>query len=93
MAEPAAGPSRRATVTDEDEEINLEAGVPVNGAGPTTNGDDNDDEENGDGLPSDASETLYLHNLNEKVQVDGKCLVGGWNCPLRAGEQGRPEMW
>lgn len=83
MAEPAtAGPSRRATVMDEDEEIKLEAGVPVNG-GPSANGEgegEGDGEGEGvsaDGLPSNASQTLYLHNLNEKVQVDGECLVCG----------------
>ncbi|BEI86273.1 hypothetical protein CcaverHIS002_0605600 [Cutaneotrichosporon cavernicola] len=60
-----AGPSRHATVTDEAEELVLEAGVPTS---TEVNG-------NGTGAASpvsepEASETLYLHNLNEKVQVD-----------------------
>ncbi|BEJ17254.1 hypothetical protein CspHIS471_0606550 [Cutaneotrichosporon sp. HIS471] len=56
-----AGPSRHATVTDEAEELILEAGVPetteVNGTASAMS-------------EPEANETLYLHNLNEKVQVD-----------------------
>lgn len=72
----AAGPSRRATVTDEAEELALEAGVApppadgaagagANGAAEAADGDEGAEDE------AAPRETLYLHNLNEKVQVNG----------------------
>lgn len=81
---PAAGPSRAATVEDESTALAAEAGVVVasssssapaaaNGSTSAANGDADDDDEQLDanGLPKNASETLYLHNLNEKVRIPG----------------------
>jgi hypothetical protein len=65
----AAGPSRHATVTDEAEELALEAGH-----APTANGAANGEAEEPEG--GKASATLYLHNLNEKVQVKGGFCAG-----------------
>ncbi|KLT44151.1 RNA-binding domain-containing protein [Cutaneotrichosporon oleaginosum] len=66
----AAGPSRHATVTDEAEELALEAGH----VAPTANGEGRDaGNVDGDGdaeMGAAVCSTLYLHNLNEKVQVD-----------------------
>lgn len=105
MAEPeVAGPSRRATVMDEDEEIKLEAGVPVSGpSGSTPNGTGADGEakENGaagegkaegegEGEEGPSSSTLYLHNLNEKVQVPGMCCGC---CPHAAEGSSGVEAW
>ncbi|KAL1408034.1 hypothetical protein Q8F55_004831 [Vanrija albida] len=67
VAPPSAGPSRAA-----------DAPAPAPPAENGTNGvhapadandDDDDDELGPDGLPKNASETLYLHNLNEKVRI------------------------
>jgi len=81
MADAIAGPSRVATVKDEAEEyasssvvVSTANGATANGA----NGDEDAQEEIGaDGLPKDACETLYLHNLNEKVQIDGASAFRG----------------
>lgn len=70
MAESIAGPSRAATVQDEAEEGAASTVVLTNGNG--TAGDDEEEvEELGpDGLPKNASPTLYLQNLNEKVGIN-----------------------
>jgi hypothetical protein len=55
--------------------------APVNGADPNANGEattskkDDDDE---DKIPDDATETLYIQNLNEKVKMPGGSLRHFW---------------
>jgi hypothetical protein len=82
MADAIAGPSRAATVKDEAEDYadsttvaaatNGSSSTAANAKGANANDDETTAEELGpDGLPKDASETLYLHNLNEKVQISG----------------------
>jgi hypothetical protein len=56
--------------------------APVNGADANANGEatttskkDDDDE---DKIPDDATETLYIQNLNEKVKMPGGSLPHFW---------------
>lgn len=77
MADAIAGPSRVATVKDEEDEyaaggavVSATANGAANGNGTETDAE-HADELGADGLPKDACATLYLHNLNEKVQIDG----------------------
>ena len=77
--------SLQASVADEAEELQAEAGLssslplgptdPADGEVKNENGDGVDEEEEAeedpDRLPNDACETLYLQNLNEKVRVEG----------------------
>lgn len=69
MAEPApsAGPSRVADAPTAP--VPAENGL--NGAAHAADDDDDEDQLGPDGLPKNASETLYLHNLNEKVRIPG----------------------
>jgi hypothetical protein len=73
-----AGPSRLPTISTEDEEVAAESGVAVPPAQPTSAGPTGDLETqpparpDPNALPESACETLYIQNLNEKVQVEGK---------------------
>jgi U2 small nuclear ribonucleoprotein B'' len=76
MATATAGPSRLPTISTEDEEIAAESGVVAE-----TSATDNGDGAGGPTvsepipepapIPDVACETLYIQNLNEKVQVEG----------------------
>lgn len=83
---PQPGPSRTATVADESDEAAAEAGVSTNGTNGTNgdavkteetkaNGDEDEAEEDPDAIPRNACETLYIQNLNEKVQLPGEWPV------------------
>lgn len=77
-----AGPSRLPTISTDDEEKTAESGV-AGSAQPTSGGPTGDLESqppaqpDPNALPESACETLYIQNLNEKVQVDGKLEVFG----------------
>jgi hypothetical protein len=99
--DPQPGPSRTATVADEADEVAAEAGVALTNGTNGTNGangsavkvedikqdGDEEEEEDPDAIPRNACETLYIQNLNEKVQIPGECAERfAW-----AGESGREE--
>lgn len=63
--EAEAGPSRSEPVPDQHQ-------PPSAGAENGTAGG------NDDGLPPNASETLYLHNLNEKVRIPSMLYASLW---------------
>lgn len=83
--DPQPGPSRTATVADESDEIAAESGVVstngqsngAGGAGEAANGTGGEEEgeEDPDAIPKNACETLYIQNLNEKVQLPGELGV------------------
>ena len=92
---PQPGPSRSATVADEEEELAAEQGTNV---GPGAPGSDEpaglatgveseqpeqatapeeEEEIDPNAIPAYACETLYIQNLNEKVQTPGE--LGFWS--------------
>ena len=76
---PQPGPSRSATVADEEEELAAETGTNV-GPGPATAPEqtqapevpEEEEEIDPNAIPAYACETLYIQNLNEKVQTPGE---------------------
>lgn len=63
---------------------------PTNGAGGAANGEDTEMDDT-NALPEDATEVLYIQNLNEKIKIDSKshlCLV----CLVGATGNGEREM-
>lgn len=91
---PQPGPSRSATVADEEEELAAEQGTNV-GPGPVTGMEapatgmetapetqapevpEEEEEIDPNAIPAYACETLYIQNLNEKVQTPGE--LGFWS--------------
>lgn len=73
-AQPLASTSTAAAgATDASGDVKMDG--PADGAGDATGsaaeGDKEDDGLGPDGLPRDATETLYIQNLNEKVKMPG----------------------